>query len=105
MIILVQVVDYVQLGMDNAVTPISWPDGVTVTDVQTISSVCLVASSFTCGQMFSVTIAVECDEVNPAIDLGGNYQFAFSAECREGDYQTQACDNYLDTLTNEDGTQ
>ena len=46
-IILVQVLDYVQLGMDNAVTPISWPDDVTISDVQTVTTGCLVASPFT----------------------------------------------------------
>ena len=131
-IILVQTVDYVQLGMDNNVAAISWPNGVEVTNVTTVSSVCLVASSFTwygpmhslslslslcgcslcsvscfgqmiSGQIFAVSIAVECDEADPVIDLSGNYQFAFPAECRDGDTEDlDACNAFLDTLIDGD---
>ena len=58
-IILVQTVDYVQLGMDNDVAAISWPNGVEVTNVTTVSSVCLVASSFTWyGPMHSLSLSL-----------------------------------------------
>ena len=57
--LLVQSADFTELGMDNAVTAISWPEGVTVVDVQTVTTGCLVASSFTWyGPMHSLSLSV-----------------------------------------------
>ena len=45
--ILVQSADFTELEMDEAIAAISSPQGVTVTDTETMTSSCLVASSFT----------------------------------------------------------
>jgi len=96
MTILVQSADYVELGMDNAVTVIKKPDSLTVYDVQTVTAECLVASSFTCGQIFTVTVSTECSSADSVVDLGGDWQFGFTPQCGDGD--TAACDTFLGTL-------
>merc|ERR1719273_2029977 len=98
--ILVQSADYVQLGMDNAVTAISLPEGVAVTDIQTVTTGCLVAASFTCGQIFTISMTAECSADDLTADLGGNYQFGFSPQCRTLDDGSTdpACDTFMDSL-------
>merc|ERR1711994_488814 len=98
--ILVQSADYVQLGMDNAVTAISLPEGVAVTDIQTETTGCLVAASFTCGQIFTVSLTAECSADDETADLSGNYQFGFSPQCRTLDDGSTdpACDVFMDSL-------
>jgi len=100
MTLLVQSADYTELGMDNAVTPISWPVGVTVVDVQTVATGCLVASSFTCGQIFTVELAAECSADDATADLSGNYQFGFTPRCRESDDSADRvpCEVFVDSL-------
>jgi len=100
MTILVQSADFVQLGTDNAVAVISGPDWLTVDDVETVTgSECLVASSFTCGQIYTVTISTQCSSDDSAVDLGGEWQFAFNPQCRDSsDGDTAACDTFLGTL-------
>jgi len=100
MTILVQSADFVQLGMDGAVAAISSPQGVTVTNVDAVTSGCLVASSFTCGQIFTVSLTAECSADDETADLSGNYQFGFSPQCRTlGDGSTDpACDTFMDSL-------
>jgi len=100
--VLIQSAEYVQLGMDN-VAAITSPDGVTTLDIQTVTSGCLVASSFTCGQIFSMTIAAVCSDDDDTADLSGNYQFAFTPQCRVIDGDTEpACDTFIDSLDGND---
>merc|ERR550532_1118140 len=57
--VLVQSADYVKLGMNNAVTVIQSP--LTISDIQTVTGTeCLVSSSFTCGQIFELTVDASC---------------------------------------------
>ena len=53
--ILTQSAEYVELGMNDGVTAISWPDNVDILDIQTVTSGCLVASSFT---WYGLTLAL-----------------------------------------------
>jgi len=57
----------------------------------------LVASSFTCGQIFTVTISTGCSANDSAVDLGGDWQFAFTPQCRAAD-DTAACDTFMAAL-------
>merc|ERR1739838_1218913 len=78
--VLVQSADYVQLGMDD-VNAIESP--LAVTAIETVTGTeCLSASSFTCGQIFTATIPAQCAGPNSTVDLGGNYQFSFTPQCR-----------------------
>merc|ERR1712152_55861 len=82
------------------------PSGLTVSGIEAVTSGCLVASSFTCGQIFAMTIDASCSDGSAAIDLSGNYQFAFTPECREFDEEGEdanVCDNFMDTLDETDG--
>jgi len=97
---LIQSADYVELGMDEAVTPISSP--LPVSSVETVTDGCLVASAFTCGQIFTATIPAQCSGDADDVDLSGTYQFAFSPRCRGGDGDTAACEVFMSTL-NDDG--
>jgi len=60
----------------------------------------LVASPFTCAQIFTVTIAA--DSLHPGnasacfVDLGGTHRFGFEAQCRSLD--DGACATFLGTL-------
>jgi len=101
--ILVQSADYVMLGMDNAVTAITSP--LEVSDIETVSD-CLVASSFTCGQIFTATIpAANCSADDNTFDLSGTYQFGFTPECQTLDDGSNepACDVFLTTLDDSAG--
>merc|ERR1712106_1039136 len=66
--VLIQSADYVQLLMED-LNLISVPNGLTVSGMEVVNSGCLVASSFTCGQIFTVTIEAECSDEDPIIDL------------------------------------
>jgi hypothetical protein len=63
-----------------------------------------VASSFTCGQIFEVTIAAECigatDDSEGAVVLSGNYQFKFTPECTVDDdgNADEACSTFIESL-------
>merc|ERR1719356_926173 len=99
--ILIQSADYVQVNDPNL---ISAPNGLTVSDFETVTAGCLVASSFTCGQIFTATIPAVCQEDDPEIDFGGTYQFAFSPECRDtDDGASEACETFMGTLDDTDG--
>jgi hypothetical protein len=105
--VLIQSADFVQLLIDD-LSIISVPDGLTVSGVEAVSSDCLVASSFTCGQIFTATIPDVCSETlddGSSVDLGGIFQFAFSPECRTLDDGTtnEACETFMDTLDGTDG--
>jgi len=60
----------------------------------------LMASTFTCGQIFKVTVAAECSGDDNTADLSGNYQFAFTPDCQTLDDGTTdpACTTFLETL-------
>lgn len=89
---LTQAADYVKFG--DSVTAMASP--VTITSVATeTGSDCLVASAFTCAQIFKVTIPGQCPAVDE-VDLSGKYQFGFTAECQEVD--DDACDVFMGTL-------
>jgi len=103
MTVLVQSAEYVQLGDAKKV---SFPE-TTVTSIVAIeeqTSGCLVASSFTCGQIFEVTIAAECigatDDSEGAVVLSGNYKFGFTPECTVDDEGNadDACSTFMDSL-------
>merc|ERR1719427_52018 len=93
MAILVQSADFIMLEMDAV---ISKPEALTVVGIETVTDDCLVASSFTCGQIFTVTISTECPSDN-AVNLGGDWQFAFSPRCRDAD-DTAACNTFMADL-------
>merc|ERR1711937_145610 len=76
---------------------ITAPNGLTVSGIEAVTSGCLVASSFTCGQIFTVTIDASCSDNSDVLDLGGNYQFAFTPLCRSGDEEDK-CQTFLSTL-------
>jgi len=102
MTILIQSAEYAQLG---GVSAISWPDTVTVLDTESKTSGCLVASSFTCGQIFEVTIAAECIGIGEGTAvLTGNYQFGFTPECRVDDdgNTDDACNIFITSLDGND---
>jgi len=93
MTILIQSADFVELGMDQNV--VAFPPGdLTVDSVETVTDDCLVASSTTCGQIFTVTITTECSSI---VDLGGDWQFALTPNCRDAN-DTTACDTFMGTL-------
>merc|ERR1711902_67817 len=94
--VLIQSVDYLQLSMDN-INQISAPNGLTVSGIEAVTSGCLVATSFTCGQIFTMTIDASCSDDSDVIDLSGNYQFAFTPECRPGDDEGK-CATFKSTL-------
>merc|ERR1719356_2446315 len=99
--ILIQSADYVQVNDPNL---ISAPNALTVSGFETVTAGCLVASSFTCGQIFKATIPAVCSEDDPEIDFGGTYQFAFNPECRDtDDGASEACETFMDTLDDTDG--
>ena len=123
--VLVQSADYVQLGMDD-VNAIESP--LAVTAIKTVTGTeCLSASSFTwyertadlslslspcsvavcallvslsmiSGQIFTATIPAQCSDPNSIVDLGGNYQFSFTPQCRENHEPAEACSVFLSTL-------
>jgi len=102
--VLIQSADYVQLGMDD-VAAIDSPDPLAVSQIDSVSGTeCLVASSFTCGQIFTATIPAECPDEDSSVDLSGNYQFSFTPECREIDGSPDAaCTVFLSTLDDSSG--
>jgi len=99
--VLVQSADYVKIGTDNAVTVIESP--LTISDIGTVTgSGCLVASSFTCGQIFELTVNASCPaDGSGAVDLSGTHKLSFSPECQTVDgVADAACTTFLSTLTN-----
>jgi len=59
----------------------------------------LVASSYTCAQIFTVVVSteIECSAENPTVDLGGDWQIGFTPQCGDAD-DTTACETFLGTL-------
>jgi len=99
MTVLVQSADYVKLGVDNAVTVAS---PLSISNIQTVTgSDCLVASSFTCGQIFEVTFDAKCPEDGSGeVDLSGTHKFSFSPQCQTvGGEVDAACTTFLTTLS------
>merc|ERR1719361_2149705 len=93
--------DYVKIGTDNAVTVIESP--LAISDIQTnTGSECLVSSSFTCGQIFELTVDASCPaDGTGAVDLSGSHKLSFTPECQtlaDGSADP-ACTTYLSTLT------
>merc|ERR1712242_375274 len=99
--VLVQSADYVKIGTDNAVTVIESP--LSISNIGTVTgSGCLVASSFTCGQIFELTVDASCPaDGEGAVELSGTHKLSFSPECQtvEG-VDDAACTTFLSTLTN-----
>ena len=51
------------------------------------------------GQIFTATITASCSDDGSQLDLSGNYQFGFTAECRDVDGSPDAaCSVFMDTL-------
>ena len=117
--ILVQSADFVELAMDDPVAVLSVPDALTVAAVETVAAECLVASSFTwsvpkrplslslslkrrafggSGQIFTLYIPAECPAVNSVVDLSGDWQFAFAAQCRTENDDPGACNTFMANL-------
>jgi len=94
--ILVQSADFVE--MDGAVSAIPVLDSLSVSDIEIVTSGCLVASSFTCAQIFTMTVPAEC--VDGEMDLSGTYQFGFSPQCRilDDGSTDPACDAFINSL-------
>merc|ERR1719361_843312 len=95
--VLIQSADYVSMSIDD-VAAVTGP--LTISGVETVAADCLVASSFTCGQIFTAKIAASCPD-DGSVDLSGSYQFAFSPQCRfldDGTTTDPACDTFMTTL-------
>merc|ERR1719273_2738407 len=95
--VLIQSADYVSMSIDD-VAAVTGP--LTISDVETVTADCLVASSFTCGQIFTAKIAASCPD-DGFVDLSGSYQFAFTPKCRflaDGTTTDPACDTFMTTL-------
>merc|ERR1719187_896972 len=75
-----------------------------ISSVETVTADCLVASSFTCGQIFTAKIDASCPD-DGVVDLSGSYQFAFTPQCRVlGDGSNDpACDTFMTTLDESSG--
>jgi hypothetical protein len=87
--------------MKNEVTVIESP--LTISDIQTdTGSDCLVAGSFTCGQIFELTVDASCPaDGSGAVDLSGSHKLSFTPECQTLDDGSAdpACTTYLSTLS------
>jgi len=97
--VLIQSADYVMLSVSD-VAAVTAPSGMTVSDIEAVNAGCLSASSFTCGQIFTVKVDASCSD-DGAVDLSGSYQFAFSPQCRfldDGTTTDPACDTFMTTL-------
>jgi len=99
--VLIQSADYVSMSID--VAAVTGP--LTISDVETVTADCLVASSFTCGQIFTAKIDASCPPDGGSIDIGGSYQFAFTPQCRVLDDGSNdpACDTFMTTLDESSG--
>merc|ERR1712242_191415 len=98
--VLTQSADYVKIGTDNAVTVIQSP--LTISDIQTVTGTeCLVSSSFTCGQIFELTVDASCPaDGSGAVDLSGTHKLSFTPECQTvNGVADAACTTFLGTLT------
>merc|ERR1719474_2534107 len=101
--VLIQSADYVSMSIDD-VAAVTGP--LTISDVETVTADCLVASSFTCGQIFTAKIAATCPPDGTSVDLSGSYQFAFTPQCRvldDGTTTDPACDTFMETLDESSG--
>ena len=90
--VLTQSADYIKLINGNA---LSTPLGLASMNV--ITNECLVASSFTCGQIFSIIInssLINCTALSPA-DFSGEYNLEFQVECRDNQ-DSSACNAFID---------
>merc|ERR1719361_2595432 len=97
--VLVQSADYVKLGVDNAVTVDS---SLSISNIQTVTGTdCLVAGSFTCAQIFELTVDASCPaDGSGAVDLSGTHKLSFSPECQTvNGVDDAACTTFLSTLT------
>jgi len=95
--VLIQSADYVMMDL-NDVSSVTGP--LPISGIETASTDCLSASSFTCGQIFTAKIDAECP-ADGNVDLSGGYNFAFTPQCRDsdGDGETQPeCQVFMDTL-------
>jgi hypothetical protein len=111
--VLIQSAEYVSMaiGSDVGIAPENGVGIAAVTGplpilgVDTVTANCLVASSFTCGQIFTAKIDAPCPSGGGPIDIGGSYQFAFTPQCRVlGDGSTDpACDTFMTTLDDSSG--
>eukprot|EP01084_Bolivina_argentea_P213443 362505_1 len=85
--VLTQSADYIQLINPNIIS--SPLNGTTITSV---ASSCLVASSYTCGQIF--TVRVDESQINcPPADLSGDYTLQFEVSCPSNE---EACNTFID---------
>ena len=100
MSVLTQSADYLELI--NPITsglPVQF-GGYTAT-VSDVTSACLVASSFTCGQIFTLEIPaseITCNATDPA-DFSGEYNMIFEVNCKElntSKPEGAACAAFLD---------
>merc|ERR1719474_293229 len=100
--VLIQSADYVSMSIDD-VAAVTGP--LAISNVETVTADCLVASSFTCGQIFTAKIAASCPPGGGPVDLSGSYQFAFTPQCRKlGDGSNdRACDTFMTTLDESSG--
>merc|ERR1719228_2412901 len=101
--VLIQSADYVSMSIDD-VAAVTGP--LTISGVETVTADCLVASSFTCGQIFTAKIAASCPSDGDSVDLSGSYQFAFTPQCRVLDNGSNdpACDTFMTTLDESSGS-
>jgi len=96
--VLIQSADYVSMSLDD-VAAVTGP--LAISSVEAVTAGCLVASSFTCGQIFTVKLDEKCPVGGGPVILSGSYQFAFTPQCRlldDGTTTDPACDTFLTTL-------
>ena len=87
--VLTQSADYLELISPNI---ISTPLGQNNMAVSSVTNLCLSSSSFTCGQIFTITI--NASEINcPPADFSGEYQIGFNVNCRNGE---EVCNTFID---------
>ena len=63
-----------------------------------VTSSCLVASAFTCGQIFTLSIdesQITCNDTHPA-DFTGQYSMGFEVSCRNATADAAACAAFID---------
>merc|ERR1719228_2266070 len=64
--VLIQSAEYVSMSIDD-VAAVTGP--LAISDVEAVTADCLVASSFTCGQIFTAKIAATCPPDGASVDL------------------------------------
>jgi len=102
--VLMQSADFIQLDSSvSADSVVSSPDNAAVSAIEEETNGCLSRESFSCAQVFTLTIPsdIDCSAITgEAIDFGGTFQIAFAPKCRQ---QNAACTQFMESLDESDG--